>query len=78
MSLDKWNGVSLLWDSDQPSSTVTSDASGRWGCGVFWKHQWFQLQWPDSLPQHHITVKELILVVVAAAVWGQAWKLTHV
>lgn len=78
MFLENWNGESLLWDSDQPSSMITSDASGRLGCGAFWKSQWFQLKWPESLPQHHITVKELIPVVIAAAVWGQAWQLTYI
>ena len=76
--LTKWNGVSLLWDRDQPSSVVTSDASGRWGCGAFWKSQWFQLKWPDSLPDHHITVKELIPVVIAAAIWGRNWESSHI
>ena len=76
--LERWNGVSLLWDSDQPTSMVTSDASDRWGCGAFWKSHWFQLKWPESLPQYHITVKELIPVVIAATVWGQAWQSTHI
>ena len=77
MFLERWNGVPLLWDCEQPSSVVTSDASGKWGCGAFWSSQWFQLKWPDSLPQHHITIKELIPVVIAAAVWGHAWQKAH-
>ena len=76
--LTQWNGVSLLWDEEVPSVLVTSDASGCWGCGAFWATHWFQLQWPESLHNHHITIKELIPIVVAAAVWGQWWTSSHV
>ena len=73
--LEKWNEVSLLWDTDQPAAVMTSDASGRWGCGAF---LWFQVKWPESMPQHHITVKELIPIVLAVASWGHAWQRTHI
>lgn len=76
--LAQWNGVSLLWDQGQPSITLTSDASGSWGCGTFWAAHWFQLPWPQSLPHLHITVKELIPIVIAAAVWGKSWSESHV
>ena len=76
--LEKWNGVSLLWDSVQPAAVMTSDASGRWGCGAFWGTQWFQVKWPESVLHLHITVKELIPIVIAAVVWGHAWQKTHV
>ena len=76
--LVQWNGVSLLWNEDTPSVLVTSDASGCWGCGAFWTTHWFQLPWPDTLLNHHITIKELIPVVVAAAVWGRQWSASHV
>ena len=33
---------------------------------------------PESMPQHHITVKELFPIVIAAAVWGHAWQRTHI
>ena len=35
---------------------------------------WFQLQWPDSWSSIHITVKELVPVVIACAVWGKKWQ----
>ena len=57
---------------------VTSDASGRRGCGAFCNTQWFLLEWPESLPNYHITVKELIPVVIAAAIWGAKWAHSHV
>ena len=63
--LENWNRV---LNKEQPSLVVTSDASGRWGCGAFYNTQWFQLKWPESLPNYHITVKELIPVVIAATI----------
>ena len=76
--LESWNGISLLWNSEHPSLVVTSDASGRWGCGAFCNTHWFQLKWPESLPNYHITVKELIPVVIAAAIWGAKLEYSHV
>ena len=52
---------------------MTSDASGRWGCGAFWEQNWFQLQWSGTLQEAHITIKELVPIVIAAAVWGKKW-----
>ena len=34
MFLEKWNGVSLLWDTDQPAAVMTSDASGTLSDGA--------------------------------------------
>ena len=68
----------ILWDEEVPSVLVTSDASGSWGCGAFWLMHWFQLQWPKSLSNLHITIKELIPIVVSAAVWSQQWNSSHV
>ena len=76
--LSKWNGISLLWDSEHPSIQITSDASGKWGCGAFSGSRWFQLEWPESVLSHHITIKKMIPVIVAAAVWGRDWKQSHV
>jgi hypothetical protein len=76
--LAQWNRVSLLWDKGTPLVLVTSDASGRWGCGAFWATHWFQFPWPETLHNNHITIKELIPVVVVAAVWGRQWTASHV
>ena len=46
------------------------DASGSWGCGAFSGDKWFQIKWPQTLKGSHITVKELVPIVLAAAVWG--------
>ena len=73
---EKWNGVSLLWDSHTllPEFNVFSDASGSWGCGGYWVLHWFQFKWPDHLRTLPITTKELIPVVVAAVTFARQWK----
>jgi len=57
-----------------PAATITSDASGNWGCGAFSGQSWFQLKWVEQLLGHSITIKELIPIVVAAAIWGHKWR----
>ena len=57
-----------------PDVTLTSDASGSWGCGAFTGDDWFQLQWVGPISNCHITTKELVPIVLAAALWGPAWK----
>ena len=67
-----WNGVSMLRDRRKanPDVVITSDASGKWGCGAYCNVEWFQLQWVPGSEHHHITIKELIPIVVAASLWG--------
>ncbi len=43
--------------------TITSDASGNWGCGAF-----------EVKKDVRITVKELLPVVMAVAIWGHKWR----
>ena len=35
---------------------------------------WFQAQWPECWSSVHITVKELVPIVVACALWGDQWR----
>ena len=71
--LQDWNGVSCFPQAT-PSLDVTSDASGSFGCGAFSQdHGWFQLEWPESWKSTNIAAKELVPVVVAAAIWGPCW-----
>ena len=72
----EWNGLSMMRSLRQASPDVilTSDASGGWGCGAFWCQFWFQLQWPASALNDTITVKELLPIVIAAAIWGPLWQ----
>ena len=39
---------------------------------------WFQVQWPDTWGAVDIATKELIPVVIAAALWGSRWAGKHV
>ena len=74
--LEDWNGVSVFSGVTRslPVEVLTSDASGSWGCGAFTvSGEWFQFQWPSSWASVHITVKELLPIVVACAVWGVSW-----
>ena len=72
--VQQWNGVSLFPDLP-PDPSVILDASSSWGCGAFTttSHQWFQLQWLPSWSTVNIAIKELIPVVVSAALWGREW-----
>ena len=61
------------------SATATSDASGSWGCGAMSSEShWFQLQWPPHLMSASIAFKEMIPVVISAAIWGHQWSGKHV
>ena len=71
--VSRWNGISFI-ASVAPSITVTSDASGTWGYGAFVRNQWFQLAWPPSWSDIHITAKELVPIVLAAMIWGSTWS----
>ena len=66
---EAWNGVSSIPNSGAPPITFSSDASGAWGCGAAWRTQWLQLRWPDV----NIAIKEMVPVILAAAVWGPVW-----
>ena len=69
-----WNGSSFF-PATTPSLNITSDASGTYGCGAFsLPHGWFQVKWPESWGRVHITAKELVPTVIAAALWGQNWR----
>ena len=57
-----------------PGGAVTSDASGSWGCGAYSGSQWFQLQWNHNLLNKSIAVKEMVPIIIAAAIWGRSWK----
>ena len=71
--LQDWNGRSFF-PQTTPSIEVTSDASGSYGCGAFSRdHGWFQLEWPQSWQPANIAAKELVPIVLAAALWGPAW-----
>jgi len=71
-----WNGISMMLtvNKTHPSCSLTTDASGSWGCGAFSDNKWFSMKWSLRAPQAHITVQELIPIVIAAALWGRRWS----
>ena len=74
--LPSWNGISMMTGAlHHYDITVTSDASGLWGCGAYSSRgEWFQVEWPASWIKLHITIKELLPVVMGVAMWGSRWR----
>lgn len=72
--LQFWNGRSFF---PPPAASIHpfSDASGSFGCGAYdaERLQWIQLRWPASWQSIGIAAKELVPIVLAAAVWGPYW-----
>ena len=75
--LPTWNGVGMMSGavgsgSGPMVSHLTSDASGSWGCGAYTSSgQWLQLVWPAAWEDLHITIKELLPIILGVALWGQ-------
>ena len=69
-----WNGVGLFPSLPQ-GHTIISDALGSWGCGAYCQEtsQWLQLHWPQSWASINIAVKELLPILLCAAIWGPQW-----
>ena len=70
----RWNGASYIIHEGSQEYTLTSDASGHWGCGAWHTSKWFQLRWDERTMQLHIAAKELIPVIIAAVIWGRWWR----
>lgn len=58
-----------------PNVILTSDASGSWGCGAYYNSLclWLQYPWSSLTIDYHITAKELLPIVFAAAIWAKEW-----
>ena len=78
--LSKWNGVSMLKSHTErpPDVHVFTDASGSWGCGASWEDRWFKAPWSTAWLSVNITIKEMVPIILALAVWGQQWASQHV
>ena len=62
------SGVVLMCQA----GTITSDASGPGDVGAFTSAgERFQLKLPGSWDGIHITAKELLPIVIGAALWGE-------
>ena len=76
--LPVWNEscpLSCMAMGPPPQVELMSDASGSWGCGAYTSHgQWFQLHLPESWLDIHITIKELLPIVLGVALWGGRWQ----
>ena len=73
--LQSWHGSSFIIPDGPASIQIHSDASGSFGCGAFTSDlQWLQLQWPGSWAHVDISVKEMVPIVLAAALWGDSWR----
>ncbi|XP_065884054.1 uncharacterized protein [Dysidea avara] len=82
--LRSWNGVSILREYGGPqqfSNEIWTDASGTFGCGAVWGKRWLQASWSSmyknglgEVGEDGITLKELVPIVVACAVWGPQWR----
>ena len=68
-----WNGTSKLvrFNRANPQFTVTSDAPGSWDCGACEGEKWLIFEWPSNTEASHISVREIVPVVMSAALWGQ-------
>ena len=70
--VERWNGINFF--PCRPS--IISDASGGWGCGAFCyppNAVWFQVEWPPTWAGLNIAAKELLPLVIGAAIWGSSW-----
>ena len=77
--LQTWNGIMFFRQPPIPAVYVYTDASGSFGADGLWvPHLCFQLQWPTTWSAVDIVDKELVPVVVAAALWGGQWHHSHV
>ena len=76
--LQSWNGSSFF-PLPTPTCHVYSDASGTYGSGAFADTVgWFQVKWPEGWEEVDISAKELVPVVIAAALWGHGWQGQHI
>jgi len=69
-----WNGRSFLHlinNQDTVDCHIYTDASGSWGCGAFFTNKWFEYAWTADWLGINIMAKELVLIVISCAIWGQ-------
>ena len=74
--IEDWNGTAILRTlvNIMPEITMIADASGTWGCGAVYGSSWLQLPWGGLLINAHISIKEMVPIVIGTAIWGKYWK----
>ena len=70
----EWGGGLVPTEPTLADPEFASDVSGAWGCGAWWRHRWFQLKWDERAAQLPIVIKEMLPIVIAAAIWGNDWQ----
>ena len=65
-----WNGTALVIPHNEKQFEFTSDPSGFWGSGAWYENYWFNVPWTKTCKLLHITVKEMVPLVIAIIVWG--------
>jgi hypothetical protein len=77
-----WNGVSIISAlCHRPvDAWLTTDASGSWDWGAYFRRDWFNLSWVacPAWPEAPIAVKELLPIVMSCALWGQQMRNLHI
>ena len=72
--LDTRNGVSVILALCRCpiDARLVSDICGFWGCGAYFGSKWFTLSWffCPSWAEAHISVQELLPIVISCAIWG--------
>ena len=53
---------------------ISSDAATSYGCAAILGDSRFALCLPDELDLTHISILELVPIVLAASVWGMSWQ----
>jgi len=87
--ISSWNGISFVHPDmlGQPLNHIWTDASGIIGHSAVCpaSGRWFQLLWPDpchgrwaELKEASITMKELLPIVLAYAIWGSGWHCSSI
>ena len=68
--LQSWHGTSFMIPDNALYIQVHVNASGTFGCGALTSaNKWLQVQWPASWHDVNILVKEMVPVVMSAAMW---------
>ena len=73
VSMESWNGISMMPDTTPGTMPLVSDASGAWGCGAHWGSEWFQWKSEGPAADWQIASKELLPILFALVVWGRQW-----
>ena len=49
-------------------------SSDTGGCRVYDSGWWIQHKWPQVMEDHHISIREMIPIVMLDALWGKRWQ----